>query len=50
MTSPLDSALTLAHTSGDLMVGVLLLAIAAGFIAGLFYERVSSRNKQDRGN
>lgn len=48
MTSPIDSVLTLAHTPGDLMVGVLLLAIAAGFVAGLFFERVSNRNKQDR--
>ncbi len=48
MTSPLDSVLTLAHTPGGVMLGVLLLATVIGFVAGLFFERASSRNKQDR--
>ena len=50
MTSSLDIVTTLAHTPGDLLVGVLLLAGSAGFVAGLFFERLTSRNNQDRGN
>ncbi len=50
MTSSLNIATTLAHTPGDVLVGVLLLATAVGFIAGLFFERISNRKNQDRGN
>ena len=50
MLSPIGPVVTLAHTPGDVLVGILLLAVAVGFIAGLFFERISSRKNQDRGN
>ncbi len=49
MTSSFDVATTLAHLPyGGVVIGVLLLATAVGFIAGLFFERANSRRSQDR--
>jgi multisubunit Na+/H+ antiporter MnhB subunit len=48
MTCSFDMATTLAHTPGGVMIGVLMLATAVGFIAGLFFERANSRRKRDR--
>jgi len=47
-TSSFEMAATLAHTPGGVLIGVLLLATAAGFIAGLFFERASGRRSRDR--
>lgn len=44
-----DMATTLAHLpAGGVMIGVLLLATAVGFIAGLFFERTNNRRSRDR--
>jgi len=48
MTASFEMATSLAHTPGGVMLGVLLLATAIGFIVGLFFERASSRKNQDR--
>jgi hypothetical protein len=50
MTFSLPMANTLAHTPGNILVGILLLAVVIGFIAGLFFERISNRKNQDREN
>ena len=48
MTFSIEMASTLAHTPGGAMLGILLLVATIGFIAGLFFQRAASRNKQDR--
>ncbi len=50
MTSTFEMATTLAHTPGGVLIGVLLLATAVGFIAGLFFERSNNRRSRDREN
>ena len=50
MTYPIDVVTTLAHTPGGVMIGVLLLATAVGFIAGMFFERAVSRRTRNREN
>ena len=47
MTSPMDAVLTLAHTPGGVMIAILAMATAAGFIAGLFFERAARRSQND---
>ncbi len=49
MTRSYDVVTTLAHTPGGVVIGVVLLAVSLGFIAGLFFERaVSQRRSGDR--
>ncbi len=49
MTSLFDMATTLAHVpDGGVLIGVVLLATAMGFIAGLFFERANNRKPRDR--
>jgi predicted outer membrane lipoprotein len=49
MAFSFDMATTLAHLpEGGVMIGVLLLASALGFIAGLFFERATNRKSRDR--
>ena len=50
VTYPIDVVTTLAHTPGGVMIGVLLLATAVGFIAGMFFERAVSRRTRNREN
>lgn len=49
MTSSFDVAITLAHLpDAGVLIGVVLLAAAVGFIAGLFFERANNRKPRDR--
>lgn len=51
MSSSIDAVSTLAHgpgTDSGLMLGVLLLAVVIGFVAGLFFERAAGRKNRDR--
>jgi len=43
MTTSLESALSLAHTPGGVMIAVLMFATVAGFIVGMFFERAAGR-------
>ncbi len=47
MTSSMDAVLTLAHTDGAMMIAILAVATAAGFIAGLFFDRATRRSQND---
>ena len=48
MTGSLDLFTTLAHTPVGEMIGMLMLAVTAGFIAGLFVVHAIGRRKRDR--
>lgn len=49
MTGTLDTVLSLAHTPGGVMIAVLMFATAAGFVAGLLFERSAGRrSRSDR--
>lgn len=45
MISPIETVLSLAHVQGGVMIGVLLFATAAGFLAGMFFERAYRRTR-----
>lgn len=45
MTSPIDTVLSLAHVQGGVMIGVMMFATAAGFLAGMFFERAYRRTR-----
>ena len=45
MTSPIDTVLSLAHVQGGVMIGVMLFTTAAGFLAGMFFERAQRRTR-----
>lgn len=47
MTSSMDAVLTLAHGGGGAIFAILVLATAAGFIAGLFFDRATRRSQND---
>jgi hypothetical protein len=47
MTSFIDSAQTLAHVQGGVMIAVLMFATTAGFLAGMFFERALGRRSRD---
>jgi hypothetical protein len=47
MTSSMDALLTLAHTDGAMMIAILALATAGGFIVGLFFDRAGRRSQND---
>jgi hypothetical protein len=48
MTSSFEMATTLAHTPVGEMIGMLMLAVTVGFIAGLFVVHAIGRRKRDR--
>jgi hypothetical protein len=49
MYSPLINTVTLAHAPGGMLLGIILVAAALGFVAGLFFQRAASqRRNQDR--
>jgi len=51
MFSPIPVTTSLAHFSGGggILLGIILVAAALGFAAGLFFERaIGQRRSQDR--
>ena len=47
MISSMDTVQTLAHTDGAMMIAILVLATAAGFIAGMFFDRATKRSQDN---
>lgn len=47
MISSMDTLMTLAHGSGGMIVAIMVLATAAGFIAGLFFDRSVKRSQDN---
>ena len=45
MYSPFPAFTTLAHAPGGVMIGIVLVAAALGFAAGLFFERAASQRR-----
>ena len=48
MSLPILESATLAHAPGGMMLGMLLVAIAVGFVAGMIFERgLAGRQRRD---
>lgn len=49
MTSLMDTAVTLGHIAGGLMIAIFAMATVVGFIAGMFFERATGRHTRNGG-
>jgi len=45
MYSPIQALSALAHAPGGMLLGIILVAAALGFVAGMFFERAARQHR-----